>query len=66
MIKAPQHILTALEEGVDIGLVDNVEDLLPKSGIYIPNRVKTPEDLAIIRATVTELVKKGIADRTLN
>ena len=65
-IKAPKHILTALEEGVDIGLVDNVEDLLPKEGIYIPNRVKKPDELAIIKDTITELVKKGIAGRTLN
>ena len=65
-IKAPKRILTALNEGVDIGLVENVEDLLPKPGIYIPNRVKKPEELAIIRATVTELVKKGIADRAPN
>ena len=41
-----------------------VEDLLPKSGIFIPNRVKTSAELDIMRATVTELVKKGIADRT--
>ena len=65
-IKAPLHILTALEEGVDIGLVDNVEDLLPKTGIFIPNRVKNQDELAIIRDTITELVKKGIAGRTLN
>ena len=63
-IKAPQRILTALEEGVDIGLVDNIEDLLPKAGIFIPNRVKTAAELDIMKATVTELVKKGIAGRT--
>ena len=36
-IHAPQHILTALKEGIDIGLIDDIESLLPKNGINKPN-----------------------------
>ena len=32
-IHAPEHILTALKEGIDIGLINDIESVLPKHGI---------------------------------
>ena len=45
-INAPTYIITALEEGIDIGLVPDIEDLLPLNGINKRNmKWENPEHL---------------------
>ena len=63
-IHAPEHIITALDEGVDIGLVDNIEDLLPPHGISRPSfHNKDPILHAAMLAIVRQLGSRGITSQ---
>ena len=60
-INAPAYVITALEEGIDIGLVPNIEDLLPLSGINKRNmKWENPEHLEAVQHMVKELATRGI------
>ena len=60
-IHAPEHILTALKEGIDIGLIDDLESVLPKNGISRPNmKWESPAHIRTCQSLVKELTARGI------
>ena len=63
-IHAPAHILKALEEGVDIGLVDDIESVLPTNGINKQNmKWESPAHLSTCQSLVKELTARGITGK---
>ena len=59
-INAPAVVIKAIEEGVDIGLVDNVDELLPPGGINRRNRKWSADEIVAVRNLVRELTVRGI------
>ena len=52
---------SALEKGIDIGLVPNIKDLLPLNGINKRNmKWENPEHLEAVQHLVKELATRGI------
>ena len=63
-IHAPTHIIQALEEGVDIGLIPDIERHLPPEGINRPNMPCTSmSQVTTRREKVAELLRRSIVGK---
>ena len=63
-IKAPRHILDALDNGVDIGLIPDIENQLPPEGIWVKNRSHSPPEEDALRNQVEMMLARGLAQKT--